>query len=125
MATRFKFVQNDTSPQLMLTLTDENDDPINLVGATVELQIREEGGDAVKAVRPCTLVPGRLTLAETIDTAAPFDVAGRGGRAYATWSADTWDTPGFYEAEVEVTYSDGSVETSFDTIKFEVREQIA
>lgn len=113
-------VQGDTLPQLKITVRDRNQaaagkvlDPedqstwalVNLTGCTVRLRIREIGGSSVKS----TLV-GNNTDAVNGDVVFLFD-------------ATALDTAGVFEGEIEYTSQNGSVQTVYELIKLQVREQ--
>lgn len=113
-------VQGDTLPQLKVTIRDQNTaaagqtlDPedqdtwakVNLSGCTVRLRVREIGGVAVKEI-----------LTGTIINAV-------NGEVLFVFDQDTLDTAGVFEAEVEYTNSSGSIQTVYDLIKLQVREQ--
>lgn len=125
MTEKIPLVQGDTRPQLLFSLTDEknNDEPIDLTGASAALKMREVGATALKATLPCGLLPGRVLDDGTIDAAAPYDVPGRGGRLYMDWTADALDTAGDFEAEIEITFADGQQQTVYDVLRFKVRPQ--
>jgi hypothetical protein len=65
------------------------------------------------------------TGAQTISTLPPYDKDGAGGRCSLAFDADTLDTPGTFQAEIEVNFADGRNMTWFDLIQFQVREQFA
>lgn len=113
-------VQGDTLPQLKLTIRDQNTaaagqalDPedettwarLNLTGATVRMKVREVGGETVKDV-----LTGTLTDPTNGEVVFLFD-------------SDTLDTSGTFEAEIEYEASNGSIQTVYDLIKLQVREQ--
>jgi Rib/alpha/Esp surface antigen-like repeat protein len=85
--------QNDTNPAMQFTLQDSDEQAVSLVGATARFLMRARGGSDVKT----------NAVASITDAAA-------GVVTYTPVAADT-DTPGQYEAEVEITYSDGTKET--------------
>lgn len=113
-------VQGDTLPQLKVTIRDKNTaapgatlDPedestwalVNLSSSTVRLRIREIGGTTVKS-----------TLIGTVT--APL-----AGEVVFLFDATTLDTAGVFEGEIEYTAQNGSVQTVYDLIKLQVREQ--
>lgn len=113
-------VQGDTLPQLKVTIRDQNTaaagqtlDPedqdtwakVNLSGCTVRLRVREIGGVAVKEILTGTII-------NAVD-----------GEVLFVFDQDTLDTAGVFEAEVEYTNSSGSIQTVYDLIKLQVREQ--
>lgn len=111
-------VKDDTLPELTLTLKDsntaaagktldENDDttwaPINLTGATVRLRIRELGSSTVKATLTCSVTNPTNGVVAT------------------DFPSGTLDTAGVFEGEIEITFSDGGIQTVYDLLKFNVR----
>lgn len=105
MADKIKLVQGDSRPQLQLTLTDDTTgDAIDLTSATVRMYFRELGSTTVLD----TLV-GSIT-----DAAA--------GQVVIIWNADTLSVPeGDYEGEIEITFSDATIQTVYNTLKFKLR----
>ena len=118
-STTIKVVTGDTHPELNFTLTDSNtaaagktldpEDsttfaPINLSGSTVKIRIRKIGTTAILA----TLTASLTTPAE--------------GKCAAVFTNSTFSTAGFYEGEIEITKSDGNIQTVNDLIKFNVRD---
>lgn len=113
-----KLVTGDTLPELTFTLKDsksaasglaldENNSatwaPINVVGATVKLRLRELGSTVVKATLTCSVTDGAA------------------GKVATDFPAGTLDTAGTFEGELEVTFANGGVQTVHDLIKFKVR----
>lgn len=107
MTTAIKLVQGDTKPSLNVTLLNEDTNtPINLTGATIVMYFRES--------ETVTLLD---TLVATIVNAAA-------GTIIIPWNSDTLLVPeGTYEGEIEVTFSDGSVQSVFTPIYFALRAQ--
>lgn len=129
MAERIKLVQGDTRPSIVVQLSDSSTgSPIDLTETSVILmKFRKEGETALTATLTGELVPG--TEIEDTDGEvtydAPYDVNGVGGRVRFNWLDEPTaldGEPGNYEAEVEMTFLDGSVQTSYDTLKFKLRE---
>ena len=85
--------QNDTKPNIAVTLKDAADDLVDLTGSTVKLHIRNEARDLV------------INVAATL-SGTPTD-------ATAFWPPTTVLTAnvGYYLVEWEVTFPDGSVQT--------------
>jgi hypothetical protein len=113
-------VQGDTLPQLKITLRDQNTPapgktldpedpttwmPLNLSGATVRMKIREVGDTALK------------------DTITGIVLVAADGIAAFVFNPATLDTAGVYEAEVEYQSQTGAIQTVYDLIKLQVREQ--
>lgn len=96
----FKIKQNDRRPVFVVVLKDNFGEPgeaiVNLTaaGGTAFFNMRAASGGAVKISRGTALVTNAA-----------------GGEVTYSWiSADT-DTVGSYEAELEVQWNDGKVET--------------
>ena len=111
-------VTGDTLPELNLTLKDsstaasgavldENNDTtwaaITLTGATVKLRIRELGSTTVKSTLSCTITDAT------------------NGKVATNFPTGTLDTAGTFEAEIEITFASGGIQTVNDLIKFKVR----
>lgn len=104
---KIMLVQGDTAPSLVLTLTDQATGlPINIAGATVLLKFRALGA---------------TTLTDTITGVV---TNGAAGQVTFNWSPTSLSgAPGPYEGEVEITFSDGTVQTLVQPLKFSVRAQ--
>mgnify|MGYP003146016649 FL=1 len=91
----FAIKQNDTSPALDVVLRDGFKQPVNLTGATVVLNMRLKPAGAVKI------------------NGGPMGAVGNAqdGRQSYSFSAANTDTAGNYEAEIKVTFSNGTVRT--------------
>lgn len=113
-------VQGDTLPQLKITVRDRNQaavgkvlDPddqstwalVNLTGSTVRLRVREIGADTVKS----TLIGN--------------NVAPEAGEVVFLFDSTTLDTAGTFEGEIEYTAQNGAIQTVYELIKLQVREQ--
>lgn len=108
MSERIKLVQGDNRPYITLTLKDADGTPINLTGATVNVYFRAVGTTTVLSTIPCTLISG-----------------GVGGQVSFNFPGTTLNVPpGSYEGEVVINFS-GEIQTIYDTLKFQVREQFA
>jgi len=85
--------QNDTAPTLVVNLVDDDGAAVDITGASVRFHMRKPGAASAKVDSSATLVTGD-----------PAQVS------YA-WQSGDLDTEGRFEAEFEVTYSGGAVET--------------
>lgn len=105
----FYIKQNDTSPRLQATLKDGNGAAIDLTGASVNFHMRALGSTTNK-------VDGSATIADEDN-----------GVVFYSWSASDTDTSGSFEAEFEVTYTGGAVETFPNNryIQVEITDDIA
>lgn len=92
------FTTGDTAPDLSGTVNTD------LTGATLELHLKPYGGDV-------------LTVTATATDAT------NGAWSY-TWAAGDLATYGTWMCELQVTYSDGRIQT-FGPASFKVAEQIA
>lgn len=127
MADRIKLVRNDTRPPIVVQLSDSvTDDPIDLTTATaVRLKFRAQGADDLTATLVGTILPGRVDEDGVIDNTSPYDVAGVGGRVVFNWIGTPLalaGDPGNYEGEIEITYTDTTVQTVYETLKFKLRD---
>ena len=109
----FNYVQGDTGPQLKLTLTDEDTSTAtDLTGATVKLHFRASGATTVLYSKTLYVNPAP---AESVKGIALVNCA--------TGELD-YDA-GTYYGEIEVTKASGQIETIYDTIRFNLREDFA
>lgn len=105
----FYIKENDTVPSIRATLQNGSGNAVDLIDATVNFHMRAIGGSTV-------LVDASATV-----------VNAAGGLVQYDWdAADTADV-GSYQAEFEVTYSDGTIETfpSSGYIRVEITDDIA
>jgi hypothetical protein len=89
----FNIKEGDTRPSLEAQLLDENNDPRNLQGASVRFHMEDVDTGSV-------VVDASARILNTQD-----------GRVVYEWQSGDTDEPGRYEAEFEVTYGGGEVET--------------
>ena len=89
----FSMKQNDTSPAIAAYLLDQDENPIDLTACTVRFIMRKRGETNYKVYQTVTIVDE--------DT----------GRIRYNWDAADTDEAGTFDAEFEVTYSDGTIET--------------
>lgn len=103
----FYLKRGDTSPSLTYALDPAT---VDLTGATVRFNMRLTGG-ATKVNRAAAVI--------VTPTGTPT--------VRYNWQAADVDTAGFYEAEFEVTYSGGAVETfpNSDFIRVQITGDIA
>lgn len=89
----FYIKEGDTSPELQATLKDAEGSAIDLTGASARFHMRAPGAAAA-----------------AVDAAATVVTAASGIVKY-TWIAGDTDVAGRYEAEFEITFGDGSIES--------------
>lgn len=110
MAATFYLKQNDTAPSLEAVLTDSKGKARTLSNAaSVKFHMASERGDVVVSNGACAIVN-----------------AGRGIVSYAWQSGDTAN-PGTYNAEFQVQYTNGQVETfpNSSFIRVIIKEELA
>lgn len=127
MAGKIRLVRNDTRPQLVFSLTNEQsltNDPIDLSDPAITMlfKFRKAGDTAYKNAMPVYPLPGIVLDDGSVDFTPPYDTLGLGGRCYMNWDATALDEAGDYEGELEITFGDGSIQTAFEILKFTVRE---
>lgn len=124
MAEKIKLVQGDTKPALVVSLTDETSGaPIGLNTTTVRMYFRAVGSETVLATLVGILLVGKVNEDGSIDSNAPYNNAGAGGRVQFLWgSTDLNQDAGDYEGEIEITYADGTKQTVYDLLKFKLRK---
>lgn len=105
----FYIKQNDTAPILLVSLKDGNDAAVDLTGATVTFKMRPVAQTTVKT-----------------DAAAIIHNAD-GGQVRYEWVAADTNTVGSYEAEFQVTFVDGKIETfpNSDFIRITITDDIS
>ena len=110
MADKILLVQGDTRPSLVIDLVDdETGNPLDVSNTGTVVVV---GSETIKATLSCTKL---ITTSNSTPGAA--------GRVQAVWSATALDTAGNFEGEIEITFSDGTVQTVYDKLKFKVREE--
>jgi|TARA_R110000772_G_scaffold226188_1_gene336862 hypothetical protein len=103
----YQLVQGDQAPQIQAVLTrDDDGSVIDFSGGTCALKFRAKGTSTIL-----------FTLAAA-DVGGNFQV----GIAVFSFSGTQLDIPeGYYEGEIEITYSSGTVETVFAILEFYLR----
>lgn len=104
-----KLVQGDTGPQIKATITrDDTGELVDLSDATTRLKFRRRGSG---------------TVLFTLTAEAVEDLA-TGDAIFVPGAGDLNLPPGNYEAEIEVTFNSGVVETVYELLTFELREDM-
>lgn len=90
------FVQGNTSPAIVAQLVQESDPttPINLTGASVRFQMRK---------------PDDIRF--TVDKPAEIIGSPANGNVSYLWGANDLANPGEYDAQWEITFGDGRIQT--------------
>lgn len=108
-----ELVQNDTGPQMLLTLRDS--DTLELmdlsrIGTEVHMHISTGPSSAAKAIIP--MFPGPDALK---------------GEVMLDWTAGTpgvMDTVGNYYGEIQITWPDGRIQSTPSKLKFRIRGEL-
>lgn len=128
MAEKIKLVQGDTRPQIKYVVSDETTNTIvDLTGATVLLKFRAAGSPTVLFTLTGYLQSGIEDANGEVTAQGigeQYAVPGSGGRvAFQFGPGNLNIDPGVYEGELEVTFSDSSIQTVYSVTKFQVRAQ--
>ena len=101
------FVQGDTAPDITVTLyQSDGTTPLDLTDSTVKFQMRK--ADDRKF---------------TVDASADVDTDPTTGKVSYRWSVGDLAVPGDYQAQWEVTYNDGRIQTTATPNEISVRRQ--
>ena len=105
----FYIKQNDTAPIIIVTLKDGNDVAVDLTAASAVFKMRPVGQTTVKT------------------SAAAIIHNADGGQVRYEWVAADTNTIGSYEAEFQVTFVDGKIETfpNSDFIRITITDDIS
>ena len=100
-------VQGDVSrPQVQATITDENTGAVvDITGATPVMKFRMVGSTTLQATLTGIVTdgPNGVCVFEMTSTALSGD-------------------PGNYEGEIQITFSNGSIQSVYDPLRFRMRE---
>lgn len=108
MSSTIKLVRGDNRPYIRLSLKDVDGNAINLTGAAVSIYFRQAGSESVLST---------ITASITGDAA--------NGQVVFNFPGSTLDVePGLYEGEVEIDFG-GEIQTVYEILKFNVRDQFA
>lgn len=128
MAEKIKLVQGDTRPQIKVVITDDTTGNIvDISGSNVLMKFRATGTTTTLFTLTGYLqsgiedADGNVTLSAVGEA---YALAGSGGRvAFQFLTGQLNIDPGTYEGEIEVTFSDSSIQTVYVPIKFQLRAQ--
>ena len=121
MTDRIKLVRKDTRPQIVCNLKTSAGVAIDCTNATVKMYFRKEGTTTILTTITGTLLPNFIDSTGATITSG-YTVAGSGGRVSFSWPANSLNVDaGNYEGEVEITFSDTTIQTVYDVLKFKVR----
>ncbi len=107
--TTIYLVQGDVGSQIKATLTrDDTGNPINLTGATVKMKFKKKNTTTVLS----TLTSLVVSSADLVAGSAVFEFG----------SSDLDINPGSYVGEISIEFSSGDIETVYEEIDIQVRE---
>jgi hypothetical protein len=125
MTELIKLVQGDTRPQVLITVRNKDGVPVNVAGSTVRMRFANAETMETQSVLLGILLAGLENADGSINNTPPYNTPGVGGRVVFIWSSGSLNVPeGPYIGEVEVTFSDGAIQTVQDFVRFYVREQL-
>lgn len=101
------FIQGDTAPDISAIIHAEDDvsAPVDLTGATVRFQMRFPEGNKYR-----------------VNAQAVIDDPVQGKVSYA-WGANDLSQHGEYQAQFEVTFAGGKVQTTYPPVTLSVHRQ--
>ena len=105
----FTLKQNDTSPAIQARLKNKDGTTVTLTGATVRFSMRHRVTNNLKVNRATATIVSATPPADT--SAANVEY---------TWIAADTDIDGTYDAEWEVTYSAGAIQSFPDFLFNEI-----
>jgi hypothetical protein len=101
-------VQKDTKPSLTFLITDDDGVAIDLTNHAVNFFFKKMGAAALTNLGHTLCV-----LSDPTNGYCRYD-----------WGANDLAVAGLYEGELEITYSDSSVQTVYSTWQFQVRPEV-
>lgn len=109
MADKIRLVQGDSLPAVTLTLRLTDGSPLDVSDPTIVVRVyfRASGTNTVLATIPCTKID-----------------AANGVVKFGFYNNELAVEPGSYEGEVEIDF-DGSTQTVYEVLKFQVRAEFA
>lgn len=125
-------VQGDTSPPLVVSIRNEvvnqvsgasTTAPVDISQSIVKLKIRRKGMTEIHDEIIGLPITGVELPNGSIDTSYPYDIPGVGGRVAFFWHDNTLSFAGDAEAEIEISGTDGRIQTSYNLLRFRVRPQ--
>lgn len=109
MSEKIRLVQGDTRPALVCIITDDTTgNPIDITGCTVELKFRALGASTLQATVLGAVTNGPIGQVAFYPASAPAMLQGDAGP---------------YEGEIQITFPGGQIQTVYDLLKFQVRQE--
>ncbi|WP_428419165.1 hypothetical protein [Methylibium sp.] len=98
---------------------------LSSVLTVVKLRVRKVGDPAIKGEVVCTKLPGLTKKNGSITVAAPYDLAGFGGRCVGICPVGWFAEAGDYQAETTVEYGEtDEVLTVYDLLQVVARARL-
>jgi hypothetical protein len=116
-----ELVQGDTRPRVVFTLKDANE---AATGYTLDAEDSDTWAPVVLTNASCVFRIRAMGSTTVKNTLSMTIMDGANGTVYTNFPSPALDTAGLFEAEIEVTFGDGSIQTVYDLIKLKVRPQI-
>jgi hypothetical protein len=108
MSNTIKLVQGDNLPYIRIALKNADGTPMDVSNATVVVKFRASGTTVTLSVLTCSLVGD-----------------GTDGLVVFNFPGETLSVPaGSYEGEIEIDF-DGLIQTVYNLLKFQVREDFS
>lgn len=124
---RLRLVKGNTPGIVMVVRDRVTGDPIDISAGTTTARLRVASQAAPNTVKEvvCNKLTGLELANGTLNNAAPYDVAGKGGRCIAQCDATVFDTAGTWTGELQVTFSATSQQaTPFVLLDITVRNPV-
>ena len=108
MTDKIKLVQDDTRPAVVCAITDDvTSAALNLSGATVLLKFRAVGSTTLQATVTGSVTDALNGQVTFYPSSAPEMLSGAAGD---------------YEGEIQITFSNGNIQSVYDPLRFRMRE---
>lgn len=106
MAT-FKYVQNDTAPDMVINITRQGVGAVDLTGASVDFRILDPDSNSITNTghTPCTIV------------------SATGGQVKYVFQTGDLPAAKTYQADVVITWASGKEETAYAAVPINVRAE--
>lgn len=125
MSTRIQLVKNDTRPTIVVAMVDRDTwSPIDVSNASTNatMKFRAAGSTTVLQTITAAKLPYQLLSDGTLDLSV--STPGAGGRVSFAWPPSALNvTPGYYEGEVSISFNDGTLQTIYDLLRFNIRDR--
>lgn len=127
-----RLVQGDTKPPMVVNLTTEStvtatggttSTPLDVRDSVVIMKLKRVGETLVYDTVTGTLLEGYEQEDGTVDTTAPYNIPGAGGRVIFGWNEASLEQAGEVDGEISVTFIDDTIQTAYNTVRLSIRPQ--